>query len=125
MCFQDKRYKTQENYSNDGTAVEVNKRERSLLSQLLAKYDIFVNQKTTFLETFDNMMTLTCDLIVYKNLLDIHFNVRRFAATIIFETNHGFNVVLQEYFSNLISMYPNGFEPTTVSTPGQSKWTNL
>lgn len=78
MWIEGKRYNSQEKYSEDGSVLITDENEKNDLYQINLKIKNFMVQKTIFLETLEKMMTLTCDVLEYKDKFDFGLMVSLF-----------------------------------------------
>lgn len=75
--MQEKRFKLEEVYSEDGLSIIVDNSEKLHLSELKSKIDNFIQQKTALFETIRNVFALTWDMIVLKKKFNVKFLVKQ------------------------------------------------
>lgn len=75
--MQEKRYKSNEVYSEDGLSIIVDNSEKLNLSEINSKIDNFIQQKTALIEIIRNLFALTWDMIVLKKKFNFEFLVKK------------------------------------------------
>lgn len=69
IFFSEKRYESEEKYSDDGSTIIVSDDEKYNVRQLNSKVDEFLTQKTVLLENLPKLMILADNLYDLKNKL--------------------------------------------------------
>lgn len=75
IFFLEKRYESEEKYSDDGSTIIVSNDEKYYVRQLNSKVDEFLTQKSVLLENLPKLMALAANLYDLKNEIFVKLKV--------------------------------------------------